>query len=366
MSKRRFTYITFGFAIVCSVISTVTNLFGAPGGQAVRTFDEKAVADFYRGKTVTIIVGFAAGGGYDIMSRVIAKHLGKHIPGNPTVIVENRTGAGSLVAGNLVYKSLRKDGTFVANIHPQLVFQQLLGREGIEFDGRKYNWLGSASSSQNACGVRVETGVTHWKQITGPAGKAVNMGGEAPGTGITDTAAVMRAALGLKFRIIYGYAGAKPIANSVLNRELDGFCISWESFASDMKIFFTPKKLLNMLVIFGSEVPEHPWLKGAVAAEAVAPNEEARRLLRIVSGPGEISFPYALAPDVPAERVAALRNAFDKTLADPAFLTDLKKTGRPLVGRTGEEVAGIVSELLSTKPETVAVLKEALTQKEGP
>lgn len=326
---------------------------------------EKAQADFYRGKTVTIVVGFAPGGGYDISARIVARHLGKHIPGNPNIIVENRPGAGSLVAANLVYKGLSKDGTYIATFNSQMVLQQLLGQPGIEFDGRTFNWLGSVSSSQSACAVHNDTGVTHIKQLMGPSGKVVNMGGESPGSGITDTAAVIRAALGAKFKIIYGYAGSRPVANAVLNREIDGMCISWESFTSDMKMFFEPKKIVNMLVIFGTEVPKHPWLEHAEAAEAIAPNDHARTLLKLVYAPGKMSFPYAAAPGIPADRLAALRNAFNQTFADPAFVADYEKF-RQLVPRKGEEVAAIVNELLSTKPNLVGDLKEALKQRVGP
>lgn len=331
-----------------------------------RSFDEKSVAGFYGGKTVSIIVGFAPGAGYDITARVLGKHLGNHIPGNPNVIVENRPGAGSLVAANLTYKTLRKDGTYIVTFNSQMVLQQLMDRQGIEFDGRHFNWLGSVSSSQYACGIHQDTGVTNVKQIMGPSGRVVNMGGEAPGSGITDTAAVMRAALGLKFKIIYGYSGARPVANAVLSRELDGMCISWESFTSNLKMFFEPKKMLNIVAILGSTVPEHPWLKNAVAAEAATPTEEGRRLLKIVDAPGKMVLPYAIAPGIPNDRVAALRNAFDQTLADPAFVADFNKTLRPLVARSGEEVAEIVSELLSQKPETIHALEEALKQREGP
>jgi tripartite-type tricarboxylate transporter receptor subunit TctC len=338
--------------------------FSAQAAQS-RTFDEKAVADFYRGKTVTMVVGFAPGGGYDISARLVTKHIGKHIPGSPSVIVDNRPGAGSLVAANLVYKGLRADGTYIVTFNSQMVLQQLLGQQGIEFDGRTFNWLGSVSSSQSACGVHNETGVTHIKQLMGPSGKAVNMGGESPGSGITDTAAVIRAALGAKFKIIYGYAGSRPVANAVLSREIDGMCISWESFTSDLKMFFEPKKILNTLVIFGTEVPKHPWLENAQAAEAIAPNDNARTLLKLVYAPGKISFPYAVAPGVPADRLAALRTAFDKTFADPAFISDYEKY-RQLVPRNGEEVGEIVRDLLGTKVNLVNDLKEALKQRVGP
>lgn len=330
-----------------------------------RAFDEKALADFYRGKTVTIVVGFAPGGGYDISARMVARHLGKHIPGNPNLIVENRPGAGSLVAANLVYKGLRTDGTYIVTFNSQMVLQQLLGQQGIEFDSRAFNWLGSVSSSQSACGVHRETGITHIKQLIGPSAKTVNMGGESPGSGITDTAAVIRAALGAKFKIIYGYAGARPVANAVLNREIDGMCISWESFTSDLKMFFEPTKIVNPLVIFGNEVPKHPWLENAEAAEAIAPNNAARTLLKLVYAPGKISFPYAVAPGVRPDRLAALRVGFEKTLADPAFVSEYEKF-RQLVPRKGEEVAEIVNDLLATKANLVSDLKEALKQRVGP
>lgn len=342
------------------------SVMAAPAKQFQRSFDEKAVADFYRGKTVSIVVGFAPGGGYDIVSRLIAKHLGKYIPGRPNVIVDNRPGGGSVVAANLVYNVLRKDGTFIANFHSQMLLQQAEGREGIEFDGRRFDWLGSVSSSVGACALHRDTGITHVKQMIGPSGRVVNMGAEAPGSGITDTTAIMRAALGIKFRIIYGYDGQRPIANGVLNRELNGFCTSWESFVSTLKSFFEPVQLLNMVAVLGSSVPDHPWLKNAVAAEAMAPNEDARSLLKIVNAPRRLSYPYVVAPGVPNDRVASLRDAFDKTLADPAFSVDLTKLGIPLQPRTGEEAAQIVNEILSLKPEAVAALKEALKRKEGP
>jgi tripartite-type tricarboxylate transporter receptor subunit TctC len=362
MRKNSFTVLEIAAIIMISLLLSVG--VSAEAAQS-RAFDEKAAADFYRGKTVTLIVGFAPGGGYDISARLVARHMGKHLPGNPNVIVENRPGAGSLVAANLVYKGLRPDGTYIATFNSQMVLQQLLGQQGIEFDGKTFNWLGSVSSSQSACGVHMETGVTHIKQLIGPSGKVVNMGGESPGSGITDTAAVIRAALGAKFKIIYGYAGSRPVANAVLSREIDGMCISWESFTSDLKMFFEPKKMLNVLVIFGTEKPKHPWLENAEAAEAIAPNDNARTLLKLVYAPGKISFPYAVAPSVPADRLAALRTAFDRTLADPAFVSEYEKY-RQLVPKNGEEVAEIVRDLLGTKPNLVSDLKEALKQRGGP
>lgn len=332
------------------------------------SFDDKAIADFYRGRTIRIVVGFPPGGPFDVIARVVARHIGKHVPGKPTIIVENRPGAGSLVAANVVYRTLPQDGTHIGMFFQNLVFQQLLGMEGIEFDSRRYNWLGSTSASLNSCAVHIDTGVTHVKQIMGSDGRVVAMGGEAPGAGITDQTAAFRAALGLKFRIIYGYAGAAPIVSAVLRREVDGMCISWYAFSSAFKDqFFEPKRILNMLVISGSRVPDHPWLKNAEPADALAPNEQARSLLKAVEAPGEMAYPFVVGPGVPGDRVAALRHAFDRTMADRGFMSDFEKTMTlPLVPRKGEEVSQIVNNLLSVRPDAVAALKEALKRREGP
>ena len=364
MKKRHLSLGPLAIFIALSLVIAVGSV-GAADDKA-RSFDEKAVADFYRGRTISIVVGYAPGGGFDITSRLLAKHMGRHIPGNPTVIVANRPGAGSLVAANLVYGTLRRDGTVIANFNSQMLLQQVLGKQGVEFDAGKYNWLGSATVGHGACGVSKDTGITSVKQIMGSKGRVVTMGAEAPGSGITDTAAVMRAALGLKFKLIYGYAGARPVANAVLNGEVNGMCISWEAFTSYLRNFFVPAPKLNMLVIFGSSVPDSPWLKNAVAAQPNARDETGRKLLDIVFAPGKISFPYAVAPGVPSDRVAALRQAYDKTMSDPAFVADFKKTRRALVARSGEEVTKIAKDLTTVKPDVLAALKEALKQQSDP
>lgn len=366
MQERFLPLSCLGFFIACALLLLPFRPQADAAEQEGRAYDEQAVADFYQGRTVSVVVGYAPGGGYDITSRLIAKHMGKHIPGNPTLVVLNRPGAGSLVAANLVYGTLRQDGTFIVNFNSSMLLQELLGKPGVEFDSQKYNWLGSTTVSQAACGVRKGTGVTNIEQIIGPKGRIVTMGAEAPGSTITDTAAVMRAALGLKFKLIYGYAGARPVGNAVLSGEVDGMCISWEAFTSFLVNFFVPEQKLNMLVISGTTVPDNPWLAGAVAAQPHAKDATGRKLLDIVSAPGEISFPYAVAPGVPADRVAALRDAFDKTLADPAFIADFKKTQRTLVPRSGKEVAEIAASLGRVSPEVLAALKDALKQRSDP
>lgn len=328
---------------------------GAPPGDAAG-----AVADFYRGKTLRLVVGFAPGGGYDIWARLVARFLGRHVPGNPTVVVENKPGAGSLLAANLTYNSEPKDGTVVVTFNSQMVLQQLLSQPGPDFDARRFQWLGSASSGQNACMVRRELGITDARQIIGPNGREVVMGGEAPGSGITDTPAAMNAALGTRFRIVYGYEGASKVQLAVESGELDGFCLTWDSVLATLKQWFEPSTLVTVPLIMGDTVPTHPWLRDTVAAEAIAPSDQARRLLRAVQGPRAMTIPYAVAPGVPPERVAALRQALDQTLADPALVAETDRTGLLLDPKSGDAVAQLVTELLSLDAETVAAVKRAL------
>ena len=328
---------------------------GAPAGDSAG-----AVADFYRGKTLRVVVGFAPGGGYDIWARLIARYLGRHVPGNPTVVVENKPGAGSLLAANLTYNSEPKDGTVVVTFNSQMVLQQLLSQPGLEFDSRRFQWLGSAASGQNACMVRRELGITDARQIIGPNGREVVMGGEAPGSGITDTPAAMNAALGTRFRIVYGYEGASKVQLAVESGEVDGFCLTWDSILATLKPWFEPNPLVTVPLIMGDTVPTHPWLKDTAAAEAIAPDGQARKLLRAVQGPRAMTFPYAVAPGVPPERVAALRQAFDRTLADPALIAETDRTGLLLDPKSGDAVAQLVTELLSLDAETTAAVKRAL------
>ncbi|HZR99691.1 MAG TPA: hypothetical protein VFE37_13345 [Chloroflexota bacterium] len=322
--------------------------------------DAGPASDFYRGKTLRLVVGFAPGGGYDIWARLLAKHLGRHIPGNPAVIVENKPGAGSMLAANLVYNSEPKDGTVVVTFNSQMVLQQLLSQPGLEFDARRFQWLGSASSGQNACMVRRELGITDARQLIGPGGREVVMGGEAPGSGITDTPAVMNAALGTRFKIIYGYEGASKVQLAVESGEVDGFCLTWDSVLATLKPWFEPTPLVTVPLIMGDRVPAHPWLKDTAAAEALAPSDQARKLLRAVQGPRAFTFPYAVAPGVPAERVAVLRQAVDRAFADPALLAEAERSGLVVEYKSADAVTQIVTELLSLDTDTIEAVKRAL------
>ena len=184
--------------------------------------------DFYAGKTVRIIVGFPAGGGFDTYSRMIARHIGKHIPGNPTVVVENVTGAGSLVAANSIYKATKPDGLTLGNFIGNLISQQLFGGQGIEFDARKFQWIGVPVKDNVVCALTKASGITSvdaWMTAKTP----VKLGGSAPGTTNDDSAKIIKAALGLPIQLVTGYKGTAPIKLAAESGEIDGGCWAWES-----------------------------------------------------------------------------------------------------------------------------------------
>ncbi len=322
-------------------------------------FDEKAVADFYRGKTVRIVVGFPPGGGFDTYSRLLAKHLPKYLPGNPNIIVENKPGAGSMIAANEVFRVAEKDGTVIGSFNEQLVLLQGLGQDGIEYNARRFQWLGSLVNSPSACAVRTDAGIDSFEEVI--AGKQWIIGADAPGTTTHDVPAVLKGALGANIKIVPGYAGTARQRLAVESKEVDGACFTWESMRTTARAWFeqTPPAA-KVLVVMGSKTPDHPWLKGVPAAETLAKTSEAKQLLAAVNLPSEMSKPYAVAPEVPKDRVEALRQAFSKVVADKEFLSEAERAQLEVTPLSAQEVEARVSQILDTPPTVMAKLKEIL------
>lgn len=320
-------------------------------------FDAKAVEEFYRGKTVRIIVGFAAGGGFDAYSRILARHLPKYLPGSPTVIVENREGAGSMLAANTVFRTAEKDGTAIGNFNEQLVMQQALGKEGIEYDARRFQWLGSLVNSPVACAVRADVGINSFEEVI--AGKQIILAADAPGSATYDVPRVIQGALGANIKLVPGYPGTAKSRLAVENKEVDGVCYSWDSMQSTGRAWFEASpQTVKVLVSMGSKTPDHPWLKGVPTAESFAKTPEAKQLLAAINAPSEMSKPYAVGPEVPRDRVEALRNAFNKVVADPDFSAEVEKAQFQAIPLTAQEVETRVKQLFDTPPEVLSKLKE--------
>ncbi len=320
---------------------------------------KSASDDFYRGKTIRIIVGFAAGGGFDTYSRVIGRHMGKFIPGNPTIVVENMTGAGSLIAANHVYKVAKPDGLTIGHFIGGLIMQQVMGGSGIEFDARKFEMIGVPISENVVCALRKESGITSvesWLAAKVP----VKLGGTAPGSTTDDVAKILKETIGLPIQLVSGYKGTADIRLAADGGEIAGGCWAWES----IKVTWRKGIETRDVVVVLQAIPKsHPELMSVPLAINFAKTDEAKKLLEAgVHDTQVFTRPYVLPPGTPKERVQLLRKAFLETLKDREFLAEAEKTKLDVHAISGEEVEKIIGGLFKLDAALVAKLKGILTK----
>lgn len=326
-------------------------LFAASSGESF------AQANFYEGKTIRIIVGFSAGGGYDAYSRTLSRHLGKHIPGNPAILVENMPGAGSMISANYTFKAARPDGLTVGHFIGGLFLQQLLGKAGIEFDAAKFQYVGVPAQDNFILGVHKSTGLTGadaWfasKQV-------VKFGGVATGSGTDDFPNLLRATIGLPAQMVSGYKGTADIRLAFNSGEIVGLSNSWESTKSTWRKELESGDLQIMLQ---ATLKPHPELMKIPLALNYAKTEETKRLISTVARVhGPTVRPYVLPPNTPQDRVQILRRAFMATMKDPEFLAEAKKANLDINPDDGATLERNVKEILKLEPALVAKLKEIL------
>ena len=347
-------------AVAAGVPSAVASPAAKPAPSEQAPFNEQAVADFYQGKAIHIVVGFAAGGGYDTFARLIARYLGKYVPGNPSVIVDNVPGAGSLIAANQVYNNAPKDGTTIGSSSGALYLQQLFGNPGVQFDGTKQNYLGvpTSTTSYYMTLVHKRAGITKFDEVLGPNGKQLILGGESPGIGTHDGAVLMKEVLGANIKLVSGYQGTAPLRAALEQGEIDGFMNGWDSVKLTQMEQLKSGELLVLNTWSTEPTPDFPNVPTVLS---FAKTEEERQLLTYgVILPNVISRPYVLAPEVPQDRVRALQAAFLKTVADKDFLADAGKANIDLSPLSGDEVRKRVDELFSMPPNVKARLKELI------
>jgi tripartite-type tricarboxylate transporter receptor subunit TctC len=313
--------------------------------------------DFYRGKTIRIVVGYSAGGGFDTYSRAIARHLAKHIPGKPAVIVENMPGAAGLVAANSIARAARPDGLTIVNFQGTQVMGQILGREGVEFDARKFEWVGAPTRENAVCALTRASGITsaqQWASSPTP----VKLGSVAPGGATHDVPRVLQAALGLPIHLVRGYKGTAEIRLAAQSGEVSGGCWPWESLRPTWRQALDAGEATVVLQV--TEKPR-PDLPGVPLALGLARNDEARQLIRAgVIVPTTVSRLYAMPPATPADRVRLLRAAFLKTLSDPEFVNDARQAQLDIDPISGEDVTRLIGELFRMPPSVLTKLKELL------
>jgi len=316
-----------------------------------------SAAPFYEGKTIRLIVGFSAGGGFDTYSRLIARHMGRHIPGSPSIVVENMPGAASLVAANHVYNVAKPDGLTMLNFHGNQVVNQVIGKPGIEFDARKFEYIGIPTQDNVACAFYKPSGITTFDSLRN-AKTPVKLGGVAPGDTTYNTAKLLIAALKLPIQLVAGYKGTAEVRLAAEAGEVAGGCWQWESIKS---IWRQGLDSGNVAVVLQVNAKPHRELAKVPNAVDFAPNENSKLLLKYGGhDPSAITRPYAVAPGTPKDRVQMLRKAFVDALKDPEFLADAKKSRLDTDPLTGEEIEKIVAQLFKMDASLVKQLKEIL------
>jgi tripartite-type tricarboxylate transporter receptor subunit TctC len=318
-----------------------------------------AEQSFYKGKTIRIIVGFAAGGGFDAYARAIARNLTRHIPGNPTVVVDNMTGAGSRIAANYLYKA-PPDGLIIGNFIGSLVLQQIMGDKTVEFDGRKFEWLGAPVQDETVCAITKASGINSLDDWFA-AKKPVKLGGEAPGANDSDAPRILKAALGLPIQLIEGFKGTSNIRIAAEAGEVDGGCWTWASIRTTWANGLESGMVKAILQINAKKADDIPNVPNAID---YAKTPDARVLIESgIHASSAILRAYALPPGTPKNRVDGLRNAFDATMKDPEFLAEIKKSKLEINPLTGLEVDGIVRKLFQMDAKNVAKIREVLVPK---
>jgi tripartite-type tricarboxylate transporter receptor subunit TctC len=319
--------------------------------------DLSAQTPFYQGKQVTIRVGFNAGGSFDVWARIIAKHLEKHVSGNPAFIVQNMAGGGSIVAANYIYRVSKPDGLTLCHFIGGIVLQQALGKPGIEFDAKKFIYIGAPAQDTTSVGVAKSSGITSMEQWL--AAKApVKFGGIGPGTATDDFPKIIRATLGLPIQLVSGYKGTADIRLAVASGEMQGLSNSWESFKSTWTREIETGAI-NIIVVGIAQ--RHPELPNIPSIGEFIKTDEAKKLIQVgVYDYGASARPYVVPPNTPIDRVQILRSGLSATLKDPEFLADAHRARLDLAPLSGEDIEKTMARILTLEKPLLEKLKEIL------
>jgi tripartite-type tricarboxylate transporter receptor subunit TctC len=317
--------------------------------------------DSFAGRTIRIIVPYATGGAYDRLARFVGGRVGDYIPGNPSVVVQNMPGGGGAVATNYLYNVAPKDGTAMAILNPGLILPQLIGQPEIQFDMAKFNWVGSLQRVNIACMIRKEVGIKHLSDILGSDKQVLRFGATGAGASNFIWAAFLKD-IGAQIKVVTGYAGADQIYLAIQRGEMDGVCSTWDAMritAKSLHGIGTEEREKAITTIFvqtgtkpAEDLPAVPLLKGFLKTD------RQRAVAEALSAPDEVTRAFALPPGVTAQRVRALRHAFQNVLQDAQFKEMTKKSGDELSPSPGEHVETVMRKVISDTPkESIVEIK---------
>ena len=313
----------------------------------VASAQAQSSADFYKGKNVELYIGYSVGGGYDLYARVLARHIGRHIPGNPTVVVKNMEGAGSLRLANWLYRIAPKDGTVFGTIGRGTGFDPLLGQQAAQFDGTKFTWIGSGNHEVSVCvSYEGHGGINSFDDLRT---KEMTVGGTGASADTDQFPRVVNGVLGTHMKIVSGYPGGNDIVLAMERGELQGRCgWSWSSVKSTHGSWIAEKRL-NVLVQLS--LHKHPELPDVPLVVDLAKTDEQRQILTLIFARQVMGRPFLAPPGIPADRAEALRKAFMDTMTDPEFTADADKAQLEVNPVSGQEVQKLVAEIYKTPPE---------------
>jgi tripartite-type tricarboxylate transporter receptor subunit TctC len=316
-------------------------------------FAQEDVAEFYKGKTMRLIVSVGVGSGYDVNARALARHIGKHIPGNPNVIVQNQPGAGGLTMTNQMYASGPFDGTVIGATFNGIPTAPLLQPNGVRFESAKINWIGSTNRETQTMYVWHTAPIKTADDLNS---KEMLVGAQAPGSTQFDYPMLGKALFDLKFKVVTGYKSTSDINLAMERGEVHGTLANW-STVKTLNLKQYEDKLIRILMVWGAR--EHPELKGIPLASSFAKTQEHKQALQLALARLEFGRPFFMPPTVPAARVNAIRRAFDATMKDKEFLAEADKLKLEISPMSGEEISQMLEEIAKTPAEVVERVKAA-------
>jgi tripartite-type tricarboxylate transporter receptor subunit TctC len=339
-----------------STLGTVvaTALLAAAMTQPARA---AGVGEFYKGKNISLIIGYSVGGGYDLYGRLLARHMAKHIPGHPTIVPQNLTGAGSLRAASFLYSAAAKDGTVFGTFGRTIATTPLLTPASAQFDASKFAWLGSITNEVSMCVTWHTSPVKVWKDSLE---KQITLGGEGTGADPDVYALLYKNVFGAKWKLVTGYPGTNDTMLAMERGEVDGLCgLSWSTLISRHKQWFEEKKID---VIVQAALKKQPELKDVPLALDLARDGEQAQILKLFLTSQEMARPFAAPPGVPADRQAALVTAFEQTMRDPEFLAEGAKLNMEINPLDSKRMERLIAELYATPRDVVEKAAQAIAK----
>jgi tripartite-type tricarboxylate transporter receptor subunit TctC len=328
---------TWAGGMVAAVLALAPAVFSPSPSYA------QSPAEFYKGRNVDLYIGYSAGGAYDLYARVIARHLGKHIPGNPTIVPRNMEGAGSLRLTNWLYNVAPKDGTAIGTIGRGTAFDPLLGSRGAQFQADKFTWIGSANNEVSICVAWKTSGIT---KLEDTLSKELIVGGTGQAADTDQFPRILNGVLGTKFKIVTGYPGGNDVTLALERGEVKGRCgWSWSSVLATQKRWIDDK---SIIILAQLSLSKHPDLPDVPLVMDFAKTEDQQQIFRLIFARQVIGRPFLAPPGVPKDRAEALRAAFMDTMKDPEFLADAEKSQLEINPVSGADVEKLIKEIYQT------------------